>query len=63
MRYDELEHEGDEDFIFQNRGQEVEIKKVIKEKSEKIKEEIKQKEQETWLSVNNPFIWDGDPDV
>lgn len=61
-RYDELEHEGDEDLLVQNREQEPKIKEQIEKKATKLKERNKEEEQRKWLSVSNPYIWTGDFD-
>ena len=59
-QYDELEHEGDENFSFQTREDEKDIKTRIKTAVNAKLEENKEKLQEKWLSVDNPFIWEGD---
>lgn len=62
-QYDELEHEGNEDFEFQNRKNEKEIRQKVEQKvAEKI-EENKEKLQEEWMSIDNPFLWEGDFDA
>ena len=61
-RYDELEHEGNEDFTIQSREQEPIIKAKIEQKAQILKERNLEEEQAKWLSVNNPYIWTGDFD-
>lgn len=62
-QYDELEHEGNENFEFQNRQNEKEIKKKIKDRADQIVEESKEKLQEQWMNLHNPFLWEGDFDA
>ena len=62
-RYDELEHEGDELFSFHNRKDEADVKKQIELKKDKIKVDIQDQRQKEWLSVDNPYIWDGNFDA
>lgn len=61
--YDEIEHEGTEDFpIFQNRTTDKQHKEKVKIEKEEQKETRKEKLQEIWMSVENPFLWEGDLD-
>lgn len=55
--YDELEHEGDEEFTFQNRENEKQVKKKIRDKADTIKLDQKERLQEEWLSVENTYVW------
>ena len=63
-RYDEIEHEGTEDFnVFQNRDVNKEVKKQLKVFDDKKAEDQLEKLQEKWMSLDNPFLWEGDIDT
>lgn len=62
-KYDDIEHEGTEDFaIFQNRQTDKKIKTRVETVKNSNKEEKLNKLQEKWLSPENPYLWDGDVD-
>lgn len=63
-RYDEIEHEGTEDFnVFQNREVNKEIKQQIKTHKDEQAAAKLEKLQDEWMSLDNPFLWDGDKDA
>lgn len=60
-----LEHDGDEDFLNKkvkvlDRHEVAEKDKKFKEKQEKQKETDKIIAQDRWMSMENPFLWEGD---
>lgn len=65
MPYKNLEHEGDEDFLedeFPNRelNDRLRAEEEAFLNSEEYKEKEKDRQQDTWLSPENPFLWDGE---
>lgn len=63
--YDELEHEGNEDFNYSNRAK-VKTQTVLKTArqtdSNKEKNEELERKQKEYLNIDNPALWDGDID-
>ena len=63
MHLKEMQHEGNEEFSsFPDRKKVAKIVKKIDKKKKDEAHERQEKLQEAWLSVSNPFIFDGDPD-
>lgn len=65
MSLKNLEHDGNEDFLkvnetFPDRKKDAIKKEKNEIRAEEAEEKAIEKQQEEWMSFNNPFLWDGE---